>query len=114
MATRNGGNPRAHLVTLSNNRCPLFRSALNRLPALKAISIIKHQITSKIIGARFSHQIKTRYHGAYAPLTMDETYVKVKSKWTHYYGTIDKIGANLDGLRNMNCLLLLNSWFRLI
>ena len=50
MATRNSGNPRAQLVTLSNNRCPLFRSAPNRLPTLKAISIIKYQITSKISG----------------------------------------------------------------
>jgi putative transposase len=45
---------------------------------------------------------------------MDETYVKVKGKWTHYYRAIDKIGANHAGLQNMNCLLLLNSWFRLI
>jgi putative transposase len=27
---------------------------------------------------------------------------------------IDKSGANLAGLQNMNCLLILNGWFRLI
>lgn len=27
---------------------------------------------------------------------------------------IDKSGANLGGLQNMNCVLILNGWFRLI
>ncbi len=84
---------------------------------------------------------------------MDETYIKVKGKWTYYYRAIDKFGktldfmlsehrdeaaatafftraignngfpdrvvidksgANLAGLQNMNCLLILNGWFWLI
>jgi putative transposase len=84
---------------------------------------------------------------------MDETYIKVKGKWTYYYRAIDKFGktldfmlsehrdeaaatafftraignngfpdrvvidksgANLAGLQNMNCLLILNVWFWLI
>ena len=84
---------------------------------------------------------------------MDETYIRVKGKWTYYYRAIDKFGktldfmlserrdevaataffaraignngfpdrvvidksgANLAGLQNMNCLLLLNGWFWLI
>ena len=84
---------------------------------------------------------------------MDETYIKVKGKWTYYYRTIDKFGktldfmlsekcdeaaataffareignngfpdrvvidksgANLAGLENMNCLLILNGWYWLI
>ena len=83
----------------------------------------------------------------------DETYIKVKGKWTYYYRAIDKFGktldfmlseqrdevaasafltraignngfpdrvvidksgANLAGLQNMNCLLILNGWFWLI
>jgi putative transposase len=83
----------------------------------------------------------------------DETYIKVKDKWTHYYRAIDKFGktldfmlsghrdeaaataffpraignngvpdrvvidksgANLAGLQNMNCVLILNGWFWLI
>jgi putative transposase len=83
----------------------------------------------------------------------DETYVKVKGKWTYYYRAIsswknllfscflstetkqgpphsspaqsvtdgfpdrvaiDKSGANLAGLQNMNCVLILNGWFWLI
>jgi len=80
---------------------------------------------------------------------MDETYIKVKGKWTYYYRAIDKFGktlyfmlsehrdeaaatafftraignngflidksgANLAGLQNMNCLLILNGWHWLI
>jgi len=84
---------------------------------------------------------------------MDETYIKVKGKWTYYYRAvdkhgktldfmlsekrdeaaatafftraignngfpdkvvIDKSGANLAGLQNMNCLLILNGWYWLI
>lgn len=84
---------------------------------------------------------------------MDETYIKVKGKWTYYYRAIDKFGktldfmlsehrdeaaatafftraignngfpdkvvidksgANLAGLQNMNCALILNGWFWLI
>ena len=84
---------------------------------------------------------------------MDETYIKVKGRWTYYYRAIDKFGktldfmlsehrdeaaatafftraignngfpdrvvidksgANLAGLQNMNCLLILNEWFWLI
>jgi putative transposase len=84
---------------------------------------------------------------------MDETYIKVKGKWTYYYRAIDKFGktldfmlsehrdeaaatafftraignngfpdkvvidksgANLAGLQNMNCLLILNGWYWLI
>lgn len=84
---------------------------------------------------------------------MDETYIKVKGKWTYYYRAIDKFektldfmlsehrdevtatafftraignndfpdrvvidksGANLAGLQNMNYLLILNGWFWLI
>lgn len=84
---------------------------------------------------------------------MDETYIKVRGKWTYYYRAvdkhgqtldfmlsehrdetaatafftraignngfpdrvvIDKSGANLAGLQNMNCLLLLNGWFWMI
>jgi putative transposase len=84
---------------------------------------------------------------------MDETYIKVKGKWTYYYRAIDKFGktldfmlsehrdeaaatafftcaidnngfpdrvvidksgANLAGLQNMNCVLILNGWFWLI
>ena len=83
----------------------------------------------------------------------DETYIKVKGKWTYYsravdkFGktpdfmlsghrdeaaataffpraignngvpdrvVIDKSGANLAGLQNMNCVLILNGWFWLI
>ncbi len=83
----------------------------------------------------------------------DETYIKVKGKWTYYYRAvdkhgktldfmlsekrdeaaatafftraignngfpdkvvIDKSGANLAGLQNMNCLLILNGWYWLI
>ncbi len=77
-----------------------------------------------------SHATLNRWFVKYAPLIateahkrkqktdvswrMDETYVKVKGKWAHYYRTIDKIGANLAGLQNMNCLLLLIGWFWLI
>jgi putative transposase len=84
---------------------------------------------------------------------MDETYIKVKGKWTYYYRAIDKFGktldfmlskhrdeaaatafftraignngfpdkvvidksgANLAGLQNMNYLLILNGWYWLI
>jgi putative transposase len=84
---------------------------------------------------------------------MDETYIKVKGKWTFFYRAIDKhgktldfmlsehrdeaaataffsrafgnngfpnkvvidkSGANLAGLQNMNCLLILNGWYWLI
>ena len=84
---------------------------------------------------------------------MDETYIKVKGKWTYYYWAIekfgktldfmlskhqneaaatafftraignkgfpdkvviDKSGANLAGLQNMNYLLILNGWYWLI
>lgn len=84
---------------------------------------------------------------------MEETYIKVKGKWTYYYRAvdksgktldfmlserrdeasatafftraigntgfpdevvIDKSGANLAGLQNMNCALILNGWFWLI
>lgn len=84
---------------------------------------------------------------------MDETYIKVKGKWTYYYRAVDKFGktldfmqtekrdkaaataffartignngfpdwvvidksgANLAGLENINCLLILNGWYRLI
>jgi len=84
---------------------------------------------------------------------MDETYIKVKGKWTYYYRAIDKFrktldfmlsehrdeaaatafftraignngfpdkvvidksGANLAGLQNINCLLVLSGWFWLI
>jgi putative transposase len=84
---------------------------------------------------------------------MDETYIKVKGKWTYYYRAIDefgktldfilsehrdeaaatafltcaiglngfpdrvvldKNGANLVALQNLNCLLILNGWFWLI
>ncbi len=84
---------------------------------------------------------------------MDETYIKVKGKWTYYYRAIDKFGntldfmlsehrdevaatvffaraignngfldrvvidksgANLAGLQNMNCIVILNGWFWLI
>lgn len=83
----------------------------------------------------------------------DETYNKVKGKWTCYYRAIDKngktldfmlsvhrdeaaataffaraignngfpdkvvidkSGANLAGLQNMNCMLILNGWYWLI
>jgi putative transposase len=27
---------------------------------------------------------------------MDETYIKVKGKWTYYYRAIDKLGKTLD------------------
>jgi putative transposase len=84
---------------------------------------------------------------------MDETYIKVRGKWTYLYRAvdrdgktldfmlsetrdevaataffakvietngwpekvvIDKSGANLAGLQNMNLLLILNSWYILI
>ena len=84
---------------------------------------------------------------------MDETYIKVKGKWTYYYRAvdkhgktldfmlsnnrdkaaatkffnktiqtngfpdkvvIDKSGANLAGLYNINCQLIINGWFWLI
>lgn len=84
---------------------------------------------------------------------MDETYIKVKRKWTYYYRAVDKFGktlafmlsekrdeavataffartignngfpdrvvidqsgANLAGLENINCLPILNGWYRLI
>ncbi len=84
---------------------------------------------------------------------MDETYIKVKGKWTYYYRAIDKFGktldsmlsehrdeaaataffaraigkngfpgrvvidksgANLAGLQNTNCLLILSGWYWLI
>jgi putative transposase len=83
----------------------------------------------------------------------DETYIKVKGKWTYYYRAVDKFGktldfmlsqkrdeaaataffartishngfpdkvvidksgANLAGLENMNCMLILNGWYWLI
>lgn len=94
-----------------------------------------------------------RKHKTAVSWRMDETYIKVKGKWTYYYRAIDKhgktldfmlserrdeaaataffaraignngfpdrvvidkSGANLAGLQNMNCMLLLNGWFWLI
>ncbi len=120
-------------------------------------------------GVNVDHATLNRWVVKYAPLIamnarkrkqktdvswrMDETYIKVKGKWTYYYRAIDKFGktldfmlsehrdeasataffaraignngfpdrvvidksgANLAGLQNMNCLLLLNGWFWLI
>ncbi|MCZ4354600.1 IS6 family transposase [Roseovarius aestuarii] len=120
-------------------------------------------------GVNVDHATLNRWVVKYAPLIaakahkrkqktavswrMDETYIKVRGKWTHYYRAIDKhgktldfmlserrdqaaatafftraignngfpdrvvidkSGANLAGLQNMNCLLLLNGWFWLI
>ncbi len=120
-------------------------------------------------GVEVDHATLNRWVVRYAPLIaaqahkrkqktavswrMDETYIKVKGKWTYYYRAIDKFGktldfmlsehrdeaaataffaraignngfpdrvvidksgANLAGLQNMNCVLLLNGWFWLI
>ena len=120
-------------------------------------------------GVNVDHATLNRWVVKYAPLIamnaqkrkqktavswrMDETYIKVKGKWTYYYRAIDKFGktldfmlsehrnetaatafftraignnsfpdrvvidksgANLVGLQNMNCLLILNGWYWLI
>ena len=98
-------------------------------------------------------QAQKRKQKTAASWRMDETYIKVKGKWTYYYravdkfgktldfmlsekrdeaaataffgrtiGTngfpdrvvIDKSGANLAGLENMNRLLSMNGWYWLI
>ena len=98
-------------------------------------------------------EAQRRKSGASNSWRMDETYIKVKGKWTYYYRAIDKFGktldfmlsehrdeaaatafftraignngfpdrvvidksgANLAGLQNMNCLLILNGWLWLI
>ena len=94
-----------------------------------------------------------RKHRTATSWRMDETYIKVKGKWTYFYRAgdkfgrtldfmlserrdeaaataffaktigsngfpnkvvIDKSGANLAGLQNMNCMLILNRWYLLI
>ena len=100
---------------------------------------------------KFSPLIATeaqkRKHKTASSWRMDETYIKVKEKWTYYYRAVDKLGktldfmlsekraeaaataffartiskngfpdrvvidksgANLAGLENMNCMLILN------
>lgn len=98
-------------------------------------------------------EAQNRKSGTSRSWRMDETYIKVKGKWTYYYRAIDKFGktvdfmlserrdeaaataffkrtiqnngfpekvvidksgANLAGLENMNCLLMVNGWFWLI
>ena len=98
-------------------------------------------------------QAQKRKQKAATSWRMDETYIKVKGKWTYYYRAVDKFGktlgfmlsakrdeaaataffarkignngfpdkvvidksgANLAGLENMNCLLMLNGWYWLI
>ena len=52
MPTRNTCNRLTRLVTLRHNRRPIFSCTLHRLLTLKAIPIIKHQITSKNSGGQ--------------------------------------------------------------
>lgn len=100
--------------------------------------------------AKEAHRRKSRTSKSWR---MDETYIKVKGKWTYYYRAIDKFGktldfmlserrdeaaataffkraiqnngfpdkvvidksrANLAGMNNVNCALLLSSWYWLI
>ena len=100
-----------------------------------------------------ANKAQRRKSGTSTSWRMDETYIKVKGKWTYYYRAIDKFGktldfmfsekrneeaataffkraiqnngfpdkviidksgANLAGLNNMNYMLLLNGWFWLI
>ncbi|NRA85931.1 MAG: IS6 family transposase [Rhizobiales bacterium] len=100
-----------------------------------------------------SSQAQRRKSGTSRSWRMDETYIKVKGKWTYYYRAvdkhgktldfmlsvnrdktaateffnktiqtngfpdkvvIDKSGANLAGLYNINCQLIINGWFWLV
>ena len=63
-------------------------------------------------GVEVDHATLNRWVVKYAPLIaaeahkrnpktavswrMDETYIKVKGKWTYYYRAIDKLGKTLD------------------
>ena len=110
-----------------------------------AVAFIKpdHTRMDRIIAA----QAQKRKQKAATSWRMDETYIKMKGKWTYYYRAVDKFGktldfmlsakrdeaaataffarkignngfpdkvvidksgANLAGLENMNCLLMLN------
>lgn len=50
--------------------------------------------------AKFSPLIATEAHIRKQKTTlswrMDETYIKVKGKWTYYYRAVDKFGKTLD------------------